>query len=102
MMWPPCWRFSPCPGAGRMAEEQRDLPGVPVRHVGGSPQLPGLGEALEDAGLVVLVGVEDQQVLPLIGLHQLGEGGQLLLMDGDDRAVVIVDGTVRHLEELSR
>ena len=83
-----------------MTEEHLDLSVVPVGHVSRGLHLPSLGEALKDAGFVVLIGIEDKQVLPLVGFHQLREGGQLLLVDGDDRAIVVIDRAVRHLEEL--
>ena len=94
-------KVQPVAAACRVAKQHFHFTPVPRLHHRRPIELPGLGEFLEDALLVMLVAVEHQQVLPGVDVHYFGQSVQLGLVNGYDIAFIVVHRTVGHLKQLS-
>ena len=89
------------PRARGVAEQHGDFSAVPRLGVCDAGEHRRLGELLKDALLVVLVGVEDQQIVSRTCVGDLFESLELGVVDRDHVALVVVDRAVRHLKELT-
>ena len=84
-----------------MAQEHWHTTFVPVGDILWPIEAPCLGKSCKDAVPLVLVVVEDQYLLTLIGFDDLGQCVQLGVVEGNCLTVVVVYGTTCHLEQLT-
>ena len=81
-----------------------DVSGIPVRNICTvlyiSWSISTGRQMLDDTGTVMLKPVADQHRLSVCGFYQIFEHFELSLMDDASFLVFIIDGAVRHLQQL--